>query len=196
MRPGESDDREPAGQRRRQRHERHGAERRLSAGDRAFAGSTDEIIQWTACKWGIDEDWVRAQIVNESNWNQDALGDFSTDPNACAPTYPIGNYPAQWGGDRVHNGECPESVGLGQVRWLYHTTSVRREPSDHVECIQPGLHLCRVACVLRGSFGWLNNAEGRKNYAAGDAKGCLGVWFSGRWYTDKAIAYIDRFDRR
>jgi hypothetical protein len=26
-------------------------------------GTTDEIIQWAACKWGIDTDVVRAQAV-------------------------------------------------------------------------------------------------------------------------------------
>ena len=90
-----------------------------------FVGTTDEIIQWTACKWGIDEDWVRAQIVNESNWNQDAMGDFTSNSDACAPGFPIGNYPAQWNGDATHNGECPESIGLGQVRWLYHQARSR-----------------------------------------------------------------------
>ena len=30
--------------------------------DGDFAGTTDELIQWAACKWGIDEDIVRAQI--------------------------------------------------------------------------------------------------------------------------------------
>ena len=40
----------------------------------AFAGTTDEIIQWVACKWGVDEDHVRAQVIAESNWNQGAIG--------------------------------------------------------------------------------------------------------------------------
>src|SRR5262249_24548237 len=31
-----------------------------------FTGTTDEILQWVACKWGIDEDIVRAQAVRES----------------------------------------------------------------------------------------------------------------------------------
>jgi hypothetical protein len=31
-----------------------------------FTGTTDEILQWTACKWGIDEDIVRAQAAKES----------------------------------------------------------------------------------------------------------------------------------
>ena len=28
--------------------------------DGDFAGTTDQLIQWAACKWGIDEDIVRA----------------------------------------------------------------------------------------------------------------------------------------
>lgn len=40
-----------------------------------FTGTTDEILQWAACKWGIDEDMVRAQAVTESNWDMAVVGD-------------------------------------------------------------------------------------------------------------------------
>ena len=30
-----------------------------------FTGTTTEIIQWAACKWGIDEDTIRADAVIE-----------------------------------------------------------------------------------------------------------------------------------
>ena len=159
-----------------------------------FTGTTDEIIQWTACKWGIDEDWVRAQIVNESNWQQTATGDFTTDSNACAPGFPIGTYPPQYNGDSEHRNECPESIGLGQVRWLYHQSAF----ADDNAVKSSAYNLDYTYAVWRecfeGRFGWLNDVEGRGDYAAGDAKGCLGVWFSGRWYTDAAQQYIARFD--
>jgi hypothetical protein len=35
-----------------------------------YTGTTDEIIQWAAWKWGLDEDTVRAQAVVESYWDQ------------------------------------------------------------------------------------------------------------------------------
>ena len=35
--------------------------------DGNFTGTTDEIIQWAACKWGVSDDLVRAQAVHESN---------------------------------------------------------------------------------------------------------------------------------
>jgi len=43
--------------------------------DGNFTGTTDEILQWAACKWGIDEDVVRAQAVRESTWYQSTVGD-------------------------------------------------------------------------------------------------------------------------
>jgi hypothetical protein len=38
-------------------------------------GTTDEIIQWAAYKWGLDEDVLRAVAVVESWWDMDAVGD-------------------------------------------------------------------------------------------------------------------------
>ena len=40
-----------------------------------FRGTTDEIIQWAAWKWGIDEDVFRAQAVQETWWDTDVAGD-------------------------------------------------------------------------------------------------------------------------
>lgn len=43
--------------------------------DGNFTGTTDEIIQWASCKWGIDTDSVRAQADTETTWQQSAVGD-------------------------------------------------------------------------------------------------------------------------
>jgi autotransporter family porin len=40
-----------------------------------FTGTTDEILQWGACKWGFDVDTVRAQAVAESSWRMSENGD-------------------------------------------------------------------------------------------------------------------------
>lgn len=40
-----------------------------------FRGTTDEIIQWVAWKWGLPEDVVRAEAVQESEWHMSAVGD-------------------------------------------------------------------------------------------------------------------------
>jgi hypothetical protein len=39
-----------------------------------FTGTTDEIIQWVAAKWGLPDDLLRAQALQESNWYQDLKG--------------------------------------------------------------------------------------------------------------------------
>ena len=38
--------------------------------DGQFSGTTDEIFQWAACKWGLPDNLVRADAVEESTWFQ------------------------------------------------------------------------------------------------------------------------------
>jgi hypothetical protein len=74
-----------------------------------FSGTTDEIIQWAAHKWGIPEDWLRAQYARESHWRQAAMGDLRTEtPNARAQ-YPAFSCPS--------GKQCYESLGISQVKW-------------------------------------------------------------------------------
>jgi hypothetical protein len=39
--------------------------------DGKYAGTTDDVMRWAACKWGVDEDWVRAESEIESGIHQD-----------------------------------------------------------------------------------------------------------------------------
>lgn len=72
--------------------------------------STDDLIQWSAHKWGIPEDWLRAEYVQESYWNQFALGDEHTVPQSWYSLYP----PQA----RVpHSPEVYRSLGIAQVQW-------------------------------------------------------------------------------
>jgi autotransporter family porin len=122
-----------------------------------FTGTTDEILQWGACKWGIHEDLVRAQAVQESYWRQSELGD-------CR------------GG--LAAGGC-QSVGILQVKgaddppthpgtWPYAAQSTAFD-------VDYALAVMR-AC-FEGKETWLRNG-----YHAGDLWGCIGRWFSGDWY--------------
>lgn len=61
-----------------------------------FTGTTDEIMQWGACKWGLDADLVRSIAVQESWWRQAAVGDHGTSfgllqvkPAAHPGTFPL-----------------------------------------------------------------------------------------------------------
>lgn len=39
-----------------------------------FSGTTQQILTWAACKWGIDANLLKAQAVQESSWRQTAVG--------------------------------------------------------------------------------------------------------------------------
>jgi autotransporter family porin len=133
--------------------------------DGDFTGTTDEIIQWAACKWGIDEDVARAQVVKESFWYQSA------------------------------NGDGGESWGLGQVRDTAHqsafeySVNARNSSAYNLDYTYAVWRAC-----FEGVYTWLNTVERGATYGPGDMWGCTGVWFSGRWYTDAAVRYIEGGD--
>lgn len=72
--------------------------------------STDELIQWAAHKWGIPENWLRAEYVLESYWNSFMRGDLtSVTPSEYS------RYPRQ---SRVPGAQrAYQSLGITQVRW-------------------------------------------------------------------------------
>jgi hypothetical protein len=43
---------------------------------------------------------------------------------------------------------------------------------------------------FEGNETWLNTVERGREYAKGDLWGCVGLWFSGRWYTEPSVSYI------
>jgi hypothetical protein len=131
-----------------------------------FTGTTDEILQWGACKWGIDEDIVRAQAEKESTWHQSTLGD-------CL------------GGTVAATHGC-QSVGILQIKganipathpgtWPYAYEST----AFNVDYMLGMLRSC-----FEGKETWLGNG-----YHAGDIWGCVGRWFSGDWYGN-SLNYI------
>src|SRR5947208_10956222 len=71
-----------------------------------FTGTTYEILQWVACKWGIDEDIVRAQAVAESTWYQNNVGDYTSDRSLCPP--------GTWNGSG-----CYQSYGILKIKYIY-----------------------------------------------------------------------------
>jgi autotransporter family porin len=129
-----------------------------------FTGTTDEILQWGACKWGIDEDIVRAQAAKESYWTQSNVGD---------------------------NGQ---SFGILQVRqpfwgWAFNN-GVGDATSSTAYNVDAAL-AARRNC-FEGNETWLNSTPDRgRDYAAGDIWGCIGLWFSGRWYTPDSTMYMN-----
>jgi autotransporter family porin len=149
--------------------------------DGAFTGTTDQIIQWAACKWGIDENIVRAQIAKESWWTQSNLGDWWSYP---ADQCPPGHAPGADG----RPGQCPQSVGMGQVRYSGGNgmfPGVERSSAMNLDVTYAIWRAC-----YEGRETWLNDVERGRPYGAGDEWGCVGRWFSGRWYTQASNEYV------
>lgn len=145
-----------------------------------FTGTTDEILQWVACKWGIDEDIVRAEAIVESTWHQNYLGDWTTDQSVCPPE--------TWNGQG-----CYQSYGILQLKFYYFQSTWPMSRDDTAFSAE------YVYAVIRTCYeGWTTYlfdrvpAPGYPRYHAGDIWGCLGRWFSGGWYDQGAIDYINQ----
>jgi hypothetical protein len=73
--------------------------------------STDDLIQWAAHKWGIPEDWLRAQLAWESWWQMDLPGDLARVSDKWYNQYaPL--FHSKDGQNLVY-----ESAGLSQIKW-------------------------------------------------------------------------------
>ena len=147
--------------------------------DGAFTGTTQEILRWAACKWGIDEDIVYAQAAKESWWRQTAKGDYASDPSACPPGHGLGL--------DGQAGQCPQSYGILQNRYPYEQTSWPGIFNSTAMNADTAYAIWR-AC-FEGDERWLNDVERGSQYGAGDALGCVGRWFAGRWHTAPADQY-------
>jgi hypothetical protein len=144
-----------------------------------FTGTTDEILQWTACKWGIDVNIVRAEAVTESYWHQSQKGDLTTAQSQCPP--------GTWTGSN-----CYQSYGILQIKYIYNKGEWPMSRDDTAFSAEYMYGVIR-ACY-EGWTTYLSNRTplpGYPHYHAGDLWGCVGRWFSGGWYDQGAINYIN-----
>jgi hypothetical protein len=145
-----------------------------------YTGTTDEILQWAACKWGVSPDLVRAEAVVESYWRQNTMGDNTTDQTFCPP--------GAWNGS-----SCYQSYGVLQIKYYYFQNAwpmARDDTAFNAEYVYGILRSC-----YDGLTTYLSNdtpLSGYPAYHAGDMWGCIGRWFSGAWYTQGAVDYINK----
>ncbi len=147
----------------------------------AFSGTTDEIIQWAACKWGFDADVIRAQAAVESWWRQDTAGDLTADPTLWPPGATCD--------DAAH---CYQSYGLLQIKWVYWHSAWPMARDSTAFNLDAALAWRRVC--YEGYIQWLSapGTAGYPSYGPGDLWGCMGQWFSGGWYDAGAVGYVAR----
>lgn len=145
-----------------------------------FTGTTEDILRWVACKWGIDQDIVFAQAAVESWWNQNELGDWQYDAKNCAPGDGLGA--------DGKPGQCPESFGIVQNKYILE------EPAWPAFDTSTAMNLDAAYAIWRSCYDgyevWLNNEPRGQQYKAGDVWGCVGRWYAGSWYTPEADYYI------
>lgn len=127
-----------------------------------FTGTTDEILQFYACKWGFDEDWARAQAHKETTWNQAFVGD---------------------------NGN---SFGILQIKQIYFKVTT---PGSSVSTpFAVDYTFSRWRLCYEGYIDYLG--ENGTGYKAGDAWGCMGWWYSGKWRNSSGLEYIQQVKDR
>lgn len=151
-----------------------------------FTGTTDEIIQWGAAKWGFDPDLVRAIAVVESSWRQDTLGDIGNGVSLGllqikSTSWP-GTCPNGW------NASTQTDPALTSPNCLSHNYTAFAV--DYKLAVQR-------ACVTGDGPDWFARAvitSGKARYVMGpgasnDVMGCAGAWFSGGWQDSGSITY-------
>ncbi len=153
--------------------------------DGNYTGTTDQIIRWSACKWGLDEDVVRAQVANESWWRWNAVSDWTTDRSSCSTNLWNG-----WTGSG-----CYLAHGLLQAHADEWGAWPQMRDSTAFNLDMVGAY--RRACI-NGDISYL---FGKTNPTTGNAYptaptdellwGCIGQWFSGHWYDPAANTYIE-----
>jgi hypothetical protein len=174
--------------------------------DGQFTGTTDEIFQWGACKWGLPDDVLRAIAVQESTWYQD-----ETYPSGrCVPNYSCGDFfrsaspdsavycngIARFGYDYQKDygaGLCPQTFSIVRIK-SWEAPSWGRM-SDNQNGTFPfnrnstAFAVDYIGSHLRGCYqGWMSWLT----TTPGDLWGCVGAWYSGDWRSSRANAYISQ----
>ncbi|HJU29223.1 MAG TPA: hypothetical protein VJ718_08630, partial [Candidatus Binataceae bacterium] len=142
------------------------------------------IIRWAACKWGLDENAMRAEAWSETFWIQDTPADRRTDPTLCQTP--------NWNGwDGV---ECWQSYGIFQSKVFDFNIWPETRDSTAFNADFRGAYL--RAC-MNGDISYMSRRTpnaGYPDYTNANTEqmfwGCMGEWASGGWYDAGAIDYI------
>ncbi|HJU28392.1 MAG TPA: Ig-like domain-containing protein [Candidatus Binataceae bacterium] len=152
--------------------------------DGDFVGTTDQIIRWASCKWGLDENAMRAEAWSETFWLQSTTADRQTNPSLCQTP--------DWNG--WDGSECWQSYGIFQLKVLDFNIWPEARDSTAFNADFRGAYL--RAC-MNGDIAYMNRRTpnaGYPDYSGANTGqmfwGCMGEWASGGWYDVGAIDYI------
>jgi hypothetical protein len=174
-----------------------------------YTGSTDMIMRWAACKYGVSEDVVRAQAWVESGWHQGGVGDLHTRRARCVQ----GGFLKLWNttigmpdGTAVSCPKCCfQSWSAWQTKVFYEWMTwpeIMRSTAFAADYRYADQRSC-----MNGAYAsyFSSSAQPPNTYAADLANyisspnsrntqrvlwGCIGKHFSGGWHDKKAQLYI------
>jgi hypothetical protein len=178
--------------------------------DGQYTGTTDEIFQWAACKWGIADNVLRAIAVRESTWYEYeiypsgrpvldwGMGDMMPAGTAGAGTYC--NTLAKFGRDYQRDfgtAICPRTFSIAGVMAWEAPSWGRMQGNQNgtfpFSRNSTAFAVDYLAAQLRGCYnGWEFWLRDSGAYAAGDLWGCVGAWYAGDWHSSDANGYIHR----
>jgi hypothetical protein len=149
-------------------------QRFVSRIDGKFSGSTGEILEWGACKWGLDADVLRAVAYQESDWKQSTTGDESDDAADCQ------------GGAKP---PCPTSFGILQLK------ATDLPGSYPFSQTSTAFNVDYYGARMRSCYeGWVTYLGA--DYGPGDLWSCIGWHWSGKWKDSGAMNYVGRVQRQ
>ena len=176
-----------------------------------YTGSTDMIMRWAACKYGIDEDVVRGQAWDESWWQQSRTGDRRNTKSQCVQD----DFHALWEtrillvtGESV---VCPDCCWTSWSAWqtkVYYEWMTWPMIKDSTSFAGEFRFANTRACIngdWSSYFTGRSAFPGHQTYAADVADyardpsqsnldtllwGCIGSHYSGEWYDSGAVKYI------
>lgn len=115
-----------------------------------------------------------------SKWHQSYVGDSTTDQSLCPP--------GMWDGN-----SCDQSYGLLQLKYYYFQSTwpmSRDDTAFNVEYVYGVIRTCFEGWTTY--LGDRTPLSGYPHYHAGDIWGCIGRWYSGGWYDQGALDYIQK----
>jgi hypothetical protein len=132
-----------------------------------YRGTTDEIFQWAAAKWGLPDNLLRTIAYMESDWRQTNYGDYVTERALCPRGYRTVPCPVTFG-----------IVGTKSTSWPGIFPWNRDSTAAAVDVLGGWLRGC-----YEGWVWWLREHGNRSRgvYRAGNLWGCVGAWYSGNW---------------
>jgi hypothetical protein len=149
-----------------------------------FTGTTDEIFQWAACKWGFDENFVRADAYQTNGWHQASVSGWTADAMNCPP-----NAPTRVGANGTT--ECAQVFSLFGITWQYHKSSWPMVHESTAFAVDYALGFQRVC--FEGYTDYMNGwGPAGKKYGPNDEFGCAASFYTGGWYDYATIQEVNR----